>query len=1287
MACWLAAPLRRLQPWLARPGVRRGVCWLGWASLAVWLVFVALVLALRYVVLPKIADYREDIERTVSASVGLPIHIGSLQARWQGLNPDLILNGVVISDRSGHPAFSLSRVEAVMSWQTVLRARPILSLLAFDQPVLNVRREKNGRITVAGIDTEGDGDPAFAEWVLEQKHIRVRNATVVWEDRLRAAPQLILEDLQFGLDNSGRRHRFGLSAAPPGELAARIQLRGEVRGDIGEALDRLAGKLYVELDYADLAGWQPWVDYPIDLPRGHGAVRVWGDLDDGAGKVTADLALEDLRVRLGKQLPELDLTSLRGRLEGRYKTDDWALAGKKLELQTLDGLRVVPSDFQLSWRRDAKTFAVNGEASANFVDVGAFAHLASYVPLDPQTRNLLVRHQPQGRISEIKASWSLLGEKLERYSLKAGFRQLGLLADGYFPGAEGLSGSVDLTEKSGVLLIDSGASALSLPAIFPEPDIQLDALRTRASWSNNDGKTEVRLEKLEFAGPDAAGSVNGRYLYTGDGPGEIDLTGKVDRANGTAVWRYMPHAVNAEARNWIRRGIVAGRGSEGKLILKGKLRDFPFRDPATGIFLVTAKARDAKIDYADGWPAIDGIEADMQFGYGMKIVASRGKIFGAGLSNVTVEIPDFESHEERLLIRGMAHGATSEFLRFIDQSPVAESIDRFTEGMKAVGEGSLDLQLDIPLRHVRDTKLRGDYRFQNNQVQILPALPTLQQVNGRLQITENSLTAQDLTGRAFGGPFKVQIKSAGDKVGVQAAGTANVADVSRHFGWPLLNHLSGTTGWKADIAVRKRNAKILIDSDLVGITSPLPDPLNKTASTPLPLHIERTGIDALHDQFRISLGKIGQGLILNRAEGFDRGVLALGSGELRLPDTGLAVRVGGPRIDADAWRNFLGGSESGGDAAAGGANVLSVLTLKTPVLRLFGRDFSQVDASLRPRDNGWQIALNTREAVGDLLWKSGGEGWIEGNFRRLQVQPAAEAAESSTSAINSLPGMSLTVDDFMVGDKALGKLDLRARNEKGVWRLDTLSLQNPDGGLTGKALWINTGRHQTRLDFELQAKDAGKLLDRLGYVETVKRGSARLAGNVQWNGPLTAIHYPSLGGQMTVSVSKGQFHKLEPGVGKLLGLISLQSLPRRLTLDFHDIFSDGLAFDSIDGKLSIQNGTMRTLEPLRIAGPAAQVEIEGSTDLQKETEDLRVVVRPELGGLAAVGTAALFHPVVGAAALVANTVLQKPLNRLFSYRYHVTGTWADPQVAKAGETRPDGEARPAIIPEQEVTKP
>lgn len=1265
--------LHWLWPLLARPAVRLGLRLLGWGAFAAWLLLVLLVLLLRYAILPQIGDYKADIEQAATRIAGQTVTIGKLEARWHGFNPDLVLDDVRLLDAAGEPTFTLTRVESVFSWHSLWSRRPVLALLAFDGPVLHVRRETSGRITVAGIAAEGDSDPAAARWVLEQRRIRIRDATIVWEDRLRGAPPLLLEDLQFGLDNRGRHHRFGLSALPPAALADRLDIRGDITGDFGEALETLAAKVFVQLDYADLAGWRPWLDYPVDLPQGRGALRVWGDLADGGGRLTADLALEELRLRLGRELPELDLANLRGRLEGHYKVGEWSLRGRKIELLTRQGLRIAPTDFLVEWRQEPDSRLINGNASASFLDLGALGALAAHLPLDPRSRELLHRHQPQGQVSELRASWASDGEQLSRYSLKAAFAGLGMLPGGYFPGGSGLGGRIELSEKGGDLILDSERTSLSLPAVFPEPEIALDTLKANARWRIDAKGTEVRLLRFDFAGPNAAGGAHGLYRLNGDGPGEIDLEASVERADGRAVWRYMPHAVNAETRAWLRRGIVSGRGYDGKLVLKGNLADFPFRDGKGGQFLVTAKAADVRLDYADGWPVIDGIDADMSFGVGMKIAARDGRILGARLSGVTAEIPDFESFEEMLLVRGVAAGPTADFLRFIETSPVADSIDRFTDGMKARGDGRLDLELDLPLREIHNTRVRGRYRFQNNELELFAGLPPLTQVNGLLTLTESSVVAPDITGRVFGGPLKVQVRNVGDKVAVQAGGTAAIAEVGRHFGWPLIDQLSGNSPWRAEIGIRKREATVLVTSDLVGISSPLPEPLNKVATARLPLRVERTGLDGGREQYRVTLGTVGRGTIIRSATGaWERGVLALGEAEARLPDKGLAIRIAAPRLDADAWRHFLPQGSNGSPAESGGPD-LALVSLSTAQLHLMGRDYNQVNVNLRPAEGGWRIGLETAEASGDVLWRSAGEGTVEGRFRRLYVRPAAadggagEGAERN-QLIDALPGMSLVVDDFRLGDKALGRLELKAHNTLGAWRLDRLNLHNPDGTLNGKAVWNNTGRHQTQLEFELEARDVGRLLDRLGYDDAVRRGTATLAGKLQWNGPLTGIHYPSLSGQMTVSAEKGQFNKLEPGVGKLLGLISLQSLPRRLNLDFRDIFSDGLAFDSIESRLTVDQGIMRTVEPLRIYGPAAQIEMVGETDLRHETQDLRVVVRPELTGIAAVGAAALVNPVAGAAALVANTVLQKPLNRLFSYRYHVTGTWSDPQVDKAGQS-------------------
>jgi hypothetical protein len=355
----------------------------------------------------------------------------------------------------------------MLLWKQSRAGRLTLGLLAFERPVLHVRRETGGRITVAGIAAEGESDPAFAEWVFAQQQIRIRNATILWEDRLRGAPPLALEDLQFGLDNSGRRHRFGLSAVPPAALAARIDIRGEITGDLGEALEHLSGRIFVQLDYADLSAWRTWVDYPVDLPAGRGALRLWGDLAEGQGKLTADVALEELRLRLGRKLPELALESLRGRLSGRYRENDWAVAGSKLELLATDGTRVAPTDFQVEWKEQGRLARRRWLGQRQLSRSRRPRPAGRHLPL-ARTRSLLERLQPQGRVSGCGRPGKP-GEDLERYALKANFSDQGCCPAARFREPKACPGwSVDRSRRFAAL--DARDAGVSLPRLS-EPEI------------------------------------------------------------------------------------------------------------------------------------------------------------------------------------------------------------------------------------------------------------------------------------------------------------------------------------------------------------------------------------------------------------------------------------------------------------------------------------------------------------------------------------------------------------------------------------------------------------------------------------------------------------------------------------------------------------------------------------------------------------------------------------------------------------------------------------------------
>ena len=1284
-----------LLPFVSSPVVRRGWRVLIWAFWLVYFSFILAVLALRYIVLPHVEEYRPAIERLVSEGLGQNVSIGRIEASWAGINPDLTLHDVRVADAEGRPALAFSRVETILSWWSVPSAQLRLRLLQIDEPTLHLRRSVDGQLSVAGIPLSRDGSSGnVSSWVLDQRRIRIRGATLVWEDELRGAPALILEDVNFALDNVGRQHRFGLTALPPEGLAARVDIRGDFRGTDFSALKDWSGQLYAEIDYADLAVWRNWVDYPMALPHGSGALRTWLFIAGGAlREATADVALQDMSLTLANNLPSLDLAHMSGRLQVHFPVTGFSMKGQGLTLLARnaqsggDPIRIDPTDFEVEWQGDGPTGFV-GSAGVNRLDVGALVRLSAYLPFDAHTRKLLGDHAPRGQVSGLSAHWKGNAERLQTYVLKAGLHNLGLRAKGYFPGFSGISGNVDATEKGGKITLHSGQSSLDLPSVFPEPLIQLDSLVAQANWKINQGELEAELSHAEFAGPEAAGSAKGVYRTSGEGPGVVDMTAALTRADARAVWRYLPHVVGKATRHWLRDSLLSGKATEAKLILKGDLRDFPFLDKSKGQFLVTVKARDAVLDYGKDWPRIDGINGDLRFeGNGMVVDAQRGRILGARLSNTHVVIPDFDAAVPILFVKGQADGPTSEFLKFIDQSPVAEQIDHFTEDMRATGNGRLDIDLTIPLEEAKlgDSKIAGTYRMTNNEVSVDAALPPLRQVNGSIRFSGSDVSVPEITASLFGGPLKIQGGLQKDgRVLINANGSVDIAQLRKQSDHPVLSRLSGTTPYRGEIRINKRNADLVVETSLTGLASTLPEPFGKAAGVALPLRFEKILLPATanggmtRDQLSASLGSVMSMQLVRRkaADGLviEKGAVAIGR-PLQLPEKGLAVSMSAKALDLDAWQKIIDADAMDASDAKGAGSSSSFVpdsvSLQTGDLLVRGMRWSDVDLQAVGSKRQWKIQLNSRQAAGVIAWDGEGNGRLGMRLNRLVIDQFPSPSGSAPSeATRKLPALDVVADEFSVRQLRFGRLELQASNDGATWNLNRIQVSNPAGTFTGKGSWQHAGTtNRTQMNFKVDSADVGNLLARMGYPGTVRAGTAQLDGMLAWNGPPTDIDYASMNGDLNLEAGKGQFLKLDPGAaGKLLGLISLQNLPRRITLDFKDVFSEGFAFDRIAGKLAVQKGVMRT-ERLQIDGTSARVMMFGEVDLKRETQKLNVNVRPEVGDTAALGLA-IVNPAVGAATWLANKVLQNPLGGMFGYNYLITGTWDDPKVEKLSANVP-----------------
>ncbi len=1284
-------------PALALSRVVRWSRFAGTALIAVVAMFAALLLAIRFVVFPNIHDYRDQIAARLSAALGQRVAIESIATGWDGWNPKLSIAGFAVHDRTepaGPPSLLLPRVDLVVSWTSLALGDLRLNELVIERPQLAVRRDRTGRLHVAGIEidpeTQSD-DTRVTDWLLRQREIVVNDALLTWTDDLRGAPQLVLDHVMFRVEHSFGRHRFGLVGEPPAALAAPLDFRGEVTAASLADWRQARGRFYIRLDYADVALWREWIPPLQPVASGKGALRVWFDFADGrATNVTADVELTDVSTRLARDLPKLDLALVSGRLTWTHDAAEREITTRGLTFRTQGGLEQPPMALSVVLKESAEGEVTGGRVAFDKVEMTPLSSIAAHLPLPEAWRRDLAAYALRGNVSGGKYAWEGPLETPAKYAGSGTFAGLGIAAHAAVPGASGVSGNVTFDQAKGELKLDSRDLRVVVPRVFPEA-LLLESATGRLGWARSDESWRFTFDDLRFATPHVSGTASGTWRSRPQGPGIIELKAQLARFEAQHLDRYLPVTLERPVRDWLRFALKRGTASDAKIALAGDLAHFPFADAREGQFLATFKTEGATLDYADGWPEITGIDANVRLeGAGIAVNASHGRILGTQIGPVKLDIPNLRVPYPLLTVTGEATGSTTEFLSFVEKSPVAGWIGHFTDGAQATGNGKLTLRFEIPLGKGDGVKVAGGYQFLANQVQ-LPGVPKLAQVNGHLNFTEQSMQSRDLVAEVLGGPTRIAVASSEGRVKVSANGTATVASVRNEFDLPLLRRASGTAEWQ--FAGTPRDSTWTLESNLQGAVIELPAPVGKAAAETAALKIERREVagkpheDVIAVDYRGELRVVAHRTFAKERTVVDRALLLLGSAIARggtADRPGLWVRGTVPELDLDEWLALYAKEMRGSGAAPRAPSALELrgVDLEAGRLDIFGRALHDLKVVARQAGDDWRLRLSGREIEGTATWRGPTaalpNGRVTARLARLvppgvdELHPTRSEIIADDRATNTWPELDIVADAIVSRGHDLGKFELLAQPSAADWRISKLSLVNPAGRIDATGVWrVGRERQTTEIDASLATNDAGAFLDRFGYPVAVTNAPTKITGKLTWAGAPSDFDYPTLSGNFHLQTGAGQFTKIDPGIGKLLGVLSLRALPRRISLDFRDVFSEGFAFDEVTGDFRVQNGLMHT-DNLKLVGPAATVNITGDIDLGQETQRLAVRVQPALSSSVSAGAAVLFlaNPIVGAAVgagtLLAQKLFNNPIDQMFSYEYRVTGSWSDPQVERAG---------------------
>jgi uncharacterized protein (TIGR02099 family) len=1348
---------------------------LAWATLHFWIV-------------PRIAEFRPALESLARQSLGVPVRIGGVSAQSTGWVPSFELSDIELQDAVGRPALHLPKVQVALSLHSAVQGK--LDQLVLDAPELTLRLLADGQWQIAGIDWRRSygGDSPAADWLLRQREVVVRGAKVHWHGprsglnntagQPDANPEpLTLQDVDLVIRNSARQHALRLDATPPQGWGERFVLMGQFKRNLlslhpGRLAD-WSGQAFAHFPKLDMAPWSAQgLPMPAGWPaesgplEGQGRLRLWADVQQGQWRGgLADVDLKNVQLQLNPNQPPLNLQSLSGRLGLQVHAEGFVAESQELRVMGEQGLNWPGGELKLDYIHAQSNRPAKGHLKAAQLDLQALRTLALRMPtneaLPPRLRSALQARDVQGLVTALNLHWQ--GDwnspdiqeaqaKVEGLHWQPGSEVVaawGTLPGADVPGLRGGELTLAMNANGGRLDLETGTGgALWLPGLLEPSEVPLQQLQASVSWArqtnssvSDNASWHVPNWSLRLANADLQGQWQGQWRPTpqGQGPGILNLQGRIQRAQAAAVHRYLPLSLPTEVREYLREALVRGRYENVKVQIQGDLNKLPFARPEDGTFLFAGVLKDAELDMVPAflmkpgevpWPRLRALQGRLTFDrLGMQLRDATARV-GEGTQTIdlkaaSVDIADM-AHQPVLRVQAQSLADAPLVLGLVRQSPLNELLSGALQPAQASGPLLTRFALQLPLQELTNTRVQGSVQFNGNDLRMLPGTPWLNKLYGTLQFHERGFEVRQMQATLLGGPTLIDggmhtPKAVSGKPTqttpltifeargrVSAAGLQAANDVA-----PLnllAQHASGATDYHARLAWPQGLPELTVRSQLGGLGLQLPDPLGKPATTEKPLALQiRTKKTAAgpQDEIKLALGDTVQ-MTYERDLSTDtpkvlRGRMGLGvlpENLPALPTTGVTAQIAMDRLVVDEWLALLPApvAQATPNAQAQPPTwqgyLPTRLGLKTNSLIAKDRHLHQVQAGGTYDEGRWRVNIDAEELNGHVVFEPARPGQTDqagqlfARLSRLDLPPSsAQDVESLLEAApTSLPALDIVVDSLVLRGKPLGRVEIEAINaDKGLaqtpatreWQLKKFNIDLPEGTLRSTGRWLAAREgspwRKSEMNFVLDVRDAGALLTRLGTPEALRGGTGQLEGMVSWQGSPLSLHHPSLNGQLNVRMGRGQFLKADPGVAKLLGVLSLQALPRRLLLDFRDVFAQGFAFDSVQGDVTIVHGIANTRN-LQIKGVNALVLLDGSADIARETQKLRVQILPNVdAGTASLVAGLAVNPAVGLTAFIAQWLLQNPLSRATAQEFLVDGSWDNPHVTRVDQ-------RPAQTP-------
>ncbi len=1251
---------------------------LAWTAFSIVIILAAVVVGVGKLLMPYSARYQPQLEAWLSAEFGRPVVLESFSGEWNAFGPRLRLRGMRL-ETSGEGDTGLTIQEAALDLKplnALLPGRPWYNFLVIGAELILV--EDSGGFQLSGLGS-GAGEPAPAPF---------RNLVGIGE--------LNLEDSDLQYVNPGQGTRLRIS-----RVRARVQLEDEsaalsFEGDLVHEAD---GPVYGEIGGTALIGFSG-EGQPLD-GRWHVGVQ--------------DLMLDALQQRL----PDERFLPRDGLLNGEF-WGDW-LAGRPLVVRGVADLRnarfehgdgetvIEHANARIGWtfggrgdwRLDLHQLQFDGEdaawtapnlAVARHVDqdiglwigadllpLGVSLDLArDFQSTDERPWPAFLPGSAGGDVTGLDvvldANWQLR-------LLRGQVRGAQVEEWGRLPSLSGLDAVLDIQGGQGSVTLHAGDLRVDWPGMFGEV-LEFSMPSCRAALDLRDG-WQVGLNGCSLINEDIA--FGGDFLIVGNtGRPAVDANMRVTRGTIGRLQPYWPEGImKPRILGWLRRGLEGGQIEEGRVQLRGDMDDWPFREQQ-GRFEATARVSGGVLAYRPNWPVATGIDAELHFvNTSMDITAHGGSVGGLSVDTARAGISDFK--RALLNLDFETDTTVPAMIGFLRESPILAAtdfdLDRFVFSGPASARGSIRIPLGTT---PGELTVAGDVEVSEAAFEDPAAGVLLERIGGRLKYDRYGVSGDQLDATFRGGAARLALTAsttAVERFRATLNGRFETASLlpDALAGVTAFERIRGVSDWQASVVVPSAERTggaapyLVVESTLEGTAIDWPDPLGKPAETAdgFKLRYPLSGATRLLEMERGNRSRLalevvspepGPGPESGLASGVQRAGVALGGVPAQLPGAGMLRVTGRPEtLDLDGWTDLV--TDYLRERAMFGDLKLDQFDLQVGRMQFLDRTFDDVAMALQVGAGEIRADFAANTVDGHVLFTPSARGGsLTAEFERLVLDKPVTGGITMRSNPADLPELHLYARSFRYTGIEMGETRIEAYPTPEGFHFEKVEAESESITLRANGDWqmLEEG---PRSDFRIlvTTESLGEFLESVDISSSLAGGQTVLRFNAWWPGTPAAFALSRLNGEVEFSVTRGQITNASAGTGRLLGLLSVQALPRRLALDFRDVFDSGFNFEEAHGTFRMENG-MASTEDVELSSSAAKISLQGSTDLVAQRYDQVMTVQPGLGNTLPVLGAIAGGPPGAAAGLALQGLLHDELGEATQVRYTITGSWEEPRI-------------------------